>query len=418
MTSSESRQENPVLPSTLYKYRDWSNPFHRRMLTHREVYFPSPTSLNDAFDAAYHPEVSQGGADREIEKKLFKSLPEVDSESRRLIAKALTPWASSALQANAWNVLITNNATGVAAFSSTAREPVMWSHYARNHHGFCIGFDTQKLLDYLESLKDDEFELHPVTYASERQAWNSTDTPVKLVLLEQLTVKSKGWSYEREYRIISFKGPESLIALPEGVIKEVVLGYRMPVSQRRAILTLAESFPEVKTYQAIRRHQTFAIDLGTPAEQVLPNDQEFADRESQAIQFSNMGIAAKQRGDLDLAEKMQRKSLSIEKQMGNRAGMAADYGNLANIYQLRGDLQTAEALYWRALELLKKMNTDPSKIAEKYIGLALMMQLGGDEDRWHKYLQMARKIYVDQDMIEQVNQIDAGVDAWQALTED
>jgi len=38
------------LPKTLYKYRDWSNRFHRRLISNQELYFAKPSDFNDPFD--------------------------------------------------------------------------------------------------------------------------------------------------------------------------------------------------------------------------------------------------------------------------------------------------------------------------------------------------------------------------------
>jgi len=36
---------------------------------------------------------------------------------------------------------------GIIALSSRWDSILMWSHYANNHKGYCIGFDSKKLVD-------------------------------------------------------------------------------------------------------------------------------------------------------------------------------------------------------------------------------------------------------------------------------
>jgi hypothetical protein len=36
-------------PRIIYKYRDWNNQFHQKILTEREVWFAHPHTLNDPF---------------------------------------------------------------------------------------------------------------------------------------------------------------------------------------------------------------------------------------------------------------------------------------------------------------------------------------------------------------------------------
>jgi hypothetical protein len=38
------------LPKTLYKYRDWNNKYHRKLISKQELYFPKPSEFNDPFD--------------------------------------------------------------------------------------------------------------------------------------------------------------------------------------------------------------------------------------------------------------------------------------------------------------------------------------------------------------------------------
>src|ERR1043166_3031890 len=40
-------------PAILYKYRDWSNDFHKRLITHNELFLPSPLKFNDPFDCQF-----------------------------------------------------------------------------------------------------------------------------------------------------------------------------------------------------------------------------------------------------------------------------------------------------------------------------------------------------------------------------
>ena len=38
-------------PALIYKYRDWENDYHKRIITERELYFAHPHTLNDPYDA-------------------------------------------------------------------------------------------------------------------------------------------------------------------------------------------------------------------------------------------------------------------------------------------------------------------------------------------------------------------------------
>ena len=44
--------ETEDIPTILYKYRDWGNPYNKKLLTDNEVYFASPREFNDPLDCA------------------------------------------------------------------------------------------------------------------------------------------------------------------------------------------------------------------------------------------------------------------------------------------------------------------------------------------------------------------------------
>ena len=38
-------------PRILYKYASWDKEFHKKLLTHKEIFFPSALKFNDPFDS-------------------------------------------------------------------------------------------------------------------------------------------------------------------------------------------------------------------------------------------------------------------------------------------------------------------------------------------------------------------------------
>ena len=45
--------ENSRLPDILFKFRDWGNKYHQRILTHNEILFSSTTNFNDPSDSSF-----------------------------------------------------------------------------------------------------------------------------------------------------------------------------------------------------------------------------------------------------------------------------------------------------------------------------------------------------------------------------
>lgn len=111
----------------------------------------------------------------------------------------------------------------LASFSKECDDPIMWSHYANYHTGFCLIFDFENNKIQSESLSKkhlySEYELKEVKYKKECIKTNGFYTMPSL-LGETITkeeelkhweekrnsflIKYKSWKYEKEYRIIQY----------------------------------------------------------------------------------------------------------------------------------------------------------------------------------------------------------------------
>ena len=78
---------------------------------------------------------------------------------------------------------------GLLCFSKSWRNPVLWSHYADEHKGFCLGFDVPASC------------LHEVKYVPERLQFEQL-VPDEGQLQQLLRTKFKDWGYEGECRRI------------------------------------------------------------------------------------------------------------------------------------------------------------------------------------------------------------------------
>ena len=74
-----------------------------------------------------------------------------------------------------------------------------------------------------------------------------------------------------------------------------------------------------------------------------------------AIQYDNLGNLYQTRGDLDGAEELYGKALTIFEALGHKEGMATQYGNLGLLYEKRGDLDRAEEMRQKASALEKEL---------------------------------------------------------------
>ena len=153
---------------------------------------------------------------------------------------------------------------GILSLSATPRSILMWSHYGAHHSGVCFEFErspTNKL----------GTDAKPVIYFHQRRPDVASHPHASPMLL-----KYKGWSYEREWRLLEEYG-DRLYDFP-GKLMSVICGARMPLQKVEATASIVASLNfsrghtvAVKTAEmnpttfrlAIRPHQATRQSKGT-----------------------------------------------------------------------------------------------------------------------------------------------------------
>ena len=107
-----------------------------------------------------------------------------------------------------------------------------------------------------------------------------------------------------------------------------------------------------------------------------------------AAAFGNLGGIYQRRGDLDRAEEMQLKSLAIHEKLDHEEGIAICSSNLGVIYQARGDLDRAEEMHGKALVIDEGLGRQEG-VAANYGNLGLIYQTRGDPERAEKMIRKA-----------------------------
>ncbi len=160
-----------------------------------------------------------------------------------------------------------NQQSCLLSVSKTAKEPVMWAHYAEIHKGAVIGIDFDKL-----------FKMHPVNYSEDRPQMNILHEFTLEKSLEIASTKSVAWIYEKEFRAVfddnflkkqgstclrDFNGKKTwFLRLNPESIREVVFGLYTEKSLKSAIRKLIErpELQHVKLRQA-EKSKTYTLNL-------------------------------------------------------------------------------------------------------------------------------------------------------------
>ncbi|WBL78748.1 DUF2971 domain-containing protein [Bradyrhizobium xenonodulans] len=120
---------------------------------------------------------------------------------------------------------------GIACFSETNANELMWAHYADNYAGICVQYKTQALIDGLPR----DVRVARVAYGDSPppigpdEALNSRNSAIKI-----LSHKKANWSYEREWRVMGRVGQNSYD--DERVVTAIYFGSRIDPQHRSQII--------------------------------------------------------------------------------------------------------------------------------------------------------------------------------------
>jgi hypothetical protein len=134
----------------------------------------------------------------------------------------------------------------------------MWSHYAENHTGFCVGLDESQLSGLKALILQGFVEYHE-TAPTFRFYFESPE----LFQNRVFGCKAADWSYEREYRFLFEQS--GLREFPPSALKEVILGCRAYMPLRNYADERCEENDGVRFFQMREAFQEYRL-LKQPVE--------------------------------------------------------------------------------------------------------------------------------------------------------
>lgn len=259
--------ENIEIPDIVYKYRDWDNGYHRRLLTDFELFLASPKLFNDPFDCklpiAYWKLAEDQGfalehfANFVDRQRLDLSPPERKLEVDRLIKEGRYKDDDYLKLKEHEFFESLNGKFGVLSLTPYRNSVLMWSHYSNSHRGICIGFDAKTL--FTES--DYYGQGGKVIYEPEFPTILPTEDSIQQ-LIKQLFIKSSIWEYEQEYRIVKFEAPNKTIKFSDNSVREIILGASITEKNKTAVIDCAKTnFPKAKIFQATPTRNSFSLSF-------------------------------------------------------------------------------------------------------------------------------------------------------------
>ncbi|RCW82520.1 DUF2971 family protein [Halanaerobium sp. DL-01] len=268
--------ETDNYPKVLYKYKSFDkNNYTYDMLENGNLYFASAKSFNDPFDSAlpYNFEgINSKKGEIWVKKLINKEFSNLGEDKRIKISEGTQKRIGTPEHIKKMKKDIIEkqyDKFGIHSLSANNKNILMWSHYTNNHKGLCIGINTNKLIDkFLEKAnKGILLDLLKVEYKNKMPDINFFDSMLDKKsetkdLYDLISIKSKDWSYENEYRLVLWDKVNFKMNFGTEIISEIVLGCKADKSDVNKTKNICDNYNhEVKLYKAIKSNKNFEIVL-------------------------------------------------------------------------------------------------------------------------------------------------------------
>lgn len=235
----------------VYKFRNWEDNWHKKLLTENIIHFSSPNVFNDPFDSTIpfrYDLVSDNELINSYYRVIKKENPnlsrrEIRELAREEVKKGFVKGPEYLEKAKEITEQYNSKMFGIFSVAGKYDSLLMWSHYANNHKGFCVGLKYELLIDFCT-----RYFFQKEKVLESRQIFYQEDYPVLIPTIEDdvefmirpLTYKSKIWEYENEYRIIVYEGANENVVIPNEIFEGVVLGCKMPTEMKKEIKEIVD----------------------------------------------------------------------------------------------------------------------------------------------------------------------------------
>lgn len=217
----------------LYKYSNWNNEHTKENLKHNHLFFNIVTNFNEPFDTYPCYQIAS--------RKKYNTQQKKYLQQEKGYTKRKAQIASTLMS----NRTILNTAIismrhhkdisryGITCFSEDDSNMLMWSHYANNHSGICLGFDIpiDNLSLFFNNVFSSNIKLLKINYTSHRPTLLLLEKDLKYEdILPIFRDKSSDWQYEKEYRVLLLGEKNSFpscVTYNPQYLKEIVLGANM-----------------------------------------------------------------------------------------------------------------------------------------------------------------------------------------------
>lgn len=252
------------IPNILYKYRDYSNKYNQRTLFDFELFLASTSMFNDPYEGSipfeYDPaELTEDNIFLKLRSIAKERHPEWDEQRIQEFCfegqqKDLLNDEKHKEYINKKNKEQIETIFGILSLTKHPMNYLMWSHYAKSHTGFCIGFDKFILFEHVQG------SIGLVNYAPKVPRLKLFED-IGAFHVKQLGTKSDVWSYEDEYRIVKSNAANQTLNYPKEMIKNIFLGCKMKQTEKNKIIEfVSQNKIECEIYELTLDKEIFKLN--------------------------------------------------------------------------------------------------------------------------------------------------------------
>lgn len=267
---NETTFDKLKLPDKIYKYRDWSNPKHKRILTNSEIYFSAPSDTNEQHDCKLETDYASVTPDM-IYDYAYK-----DAESRGKSKEECIAFAD-------WTLRTTkffekgDQEYGEKMFRESMNQQLsifcvsehndnlnLWNTFAGGRTGFCVGVNPRKMFDNKEIFggggKVDYFQKDKMP---KRKALTFSDLESINDMLLVIFSLPDLYKHEDEYRFFKINITNKQATIGQDSIEEIILGSNISSADKEEIIKIArERFPHANILQSLydAKENTFQFE--------------------------------------------------------------------------------------------------------------------------------------------------------------
>jgi hypothetical protein len=240
------------LPDVVYKYRDWQDQYHKRILTHKELFFASPLDCHEYHELKLSYDLASVTPEDLYNHylRIYGSSEEAKDAAKKFVESNIFYTENFKLKKEQEYRKSLNEFISIFSVSSQYHNPHLWDSFAKYKTGICVGIYTNKLISdpRMAGMYGKVNYYSPEKIPLVKAFHNGPHDTISDIhsIIYTLPVIFED---EKEFRFSKSELQENRIIVDKSYIKEIILGENIKMEDREEIINLCKTdLTNVKLY--------------------------------------------------------------------------------------------------------------------------------------------------------------------------